>query len=232
MGIHSLKTASCDWEIYLMKLCSVISCDRQYFAKGYCRKHYQQIQKHGKILERTRFDSNEFIIDGDVCWVVLYNKKCQEVARAKFNIKYYEQIRDSGLKWHLNGEYVLAFWYNENNEQQFIQLHEAIVQLSGEIIKSGYIIDHKDRDPLNCLDDNLRICKPFQNSQNKKLQNNSTSGWKGVSWQNSVQKWKAEITVNKTHIYLGLFTIAEDAARAYNCSAIKYFGEFAVLNDI
>lgn len=42
----------------------------------------------------------------------------------------------------------------------------------------------------------------------------------------------AYINVDNKRIYLGLFLIKEDAARAYNIAAIKYHGEFAQLNII
>jgi len=153
-----------------MRICKVPECDtKQYCSTGYCSKHYQQFRKYGKILERSNFDPNEFIIDGDICWIILYNVKNKEVARTRILTTYYKQIRDSKLKWHLGtGGYVIANWSDDNGYQQHIFLHEAIIQLSGQIVQPGEEIDHKDRDPLNNLDDNLRICTNTQNQQNKR----------------------------------------------------------------
>jgi hypothetical protein len=50
---------------YEMKNCSVEGCDGNYYSKGYCSKHYMQIKLYEKILERTKFDPNEFIIERD-----------------------------------------------------------------------------------------------------------------------------------------------------------------------
>jgi hypothetical protein len=59
-----------------MRICKVPECDtKQYCSTGYCSKHYQQFRKYGKILERSNYDPNEFIIHGDICWIILYNVK-------------------------------------------------------------------------------------------------------------------------------------------------------------
>ncbi len=107
-----------------------------------------------------------------------------------------------------------------------------IIHLSGKIVKPGEEIDHKDCNPLNCLDDNLRVCNRSQNQQNCKLPINNTSRFKGVTWYKSTKKWLAQITVNNKNINLGYYDTAEEAAKAYNTAAIKYHGEFAQLNII
>ncbi len=214
-----------------MKICSVENCDKKSKCHGLCIRHYNQMRVHGEITstsKRTQLDPNEFIIDGAICWVILYDTNCIEKARAK----YYDQISDTRLKWHLiTPGYAQAVWSDETGQHKIL-LHEAIFQLSGQEVPPGYEIDHKDGDKLNALDDNLRICTHTQNGQNRGKQKNNTSGQKGVSWSKRVQKWRSRIMVDSKEIHLGYFDTIEDAARAYNDTAIKYFGEFAQLNDI
>jgi hypothetical protein len=213
-----------------MNNCSIEGCDEISRCKGMCRRHYMQFKTYGKILERTRSDPNEFIIDGNITWILLCNRKREEVARAKFNTKYYEQIKD--YKWHLHGTgYVCANWYDENKQYE-MRLHQAIVELSGQKVPDGYEIDHKDGDKLNCLEDNLRICTHAQNNHNRRKNQNSTSGQKGVSWSKQAKKSEGYISVNNKRIHLGYFDDPKDAAKAYNAAAIKYHGEFAQLNEI
>lgn len=178
-------------------------------------------------------DQDRFIIDNDICWIILYDFEQIEVGRAKFYTKYYEQIKSSNLTWYLTDHgYARAVWKDENNKRHQITLHEAIIQLSGQEVPKGYMIDHKDRDSLNCLDHNLRICTNQQNLQNRGKQSNNTSGHKGVNWHKHSKKWRAQIQVYGKSISLGYHNTVENAARAYNKAAIKYFGEFVVLNNI
>jgi hypothetical protein len=64
------------------------------------------------------------------------------------------------------------------------------------------------------------------------MNKNNTSGYKGVCWVESNQKYRASIGVNYETILLGHFNVKEDAARAYNEAALKYFGENAWLNKL
>ena len=53
------------------------------------------------------------------------------------------------------------------------------------------------------------------------------SGYKGVSWVSKHKKWYAQITVDGTHIYLGMYDTEEEAYHVYCAAADFYHGEFA-----
>jgi hypothetical protein len=46
------------------------------------------------------------------------------------------------------------------------------------------------------------------------------------------KNWRAQITVNYKNINLGRFMNEQEAALAYNAAALKYYGQFAVLNEL
>lgn len=92
-------------------------------------------------------------------------------------------------------------------------------------------VDHIDGDGLNNRRSNLRICNQSLNNANRKvLPENSTSGFRGVSWHKQTGKWRAHIQVGGKQRHLGLFMNEVDAAKAYDEAAIGAFGEFASTN--
>lgn len=97
----------------------------------------------------------------------------------------------------------------------------------------GILYDHKDLDPFNCLNNNLRQCNHSQNNANRNKQNgNYTSRYKGVSLVKATGKWKSCIRFNKRLIVLGSFISEIDAAEAYNKKAVELFGSFARINNL
>lgn len=88
-------------------------------------------------------------------------------------------------------------------------------------------IDHIDGNPSNNRLNNLREASYAQNCRNRRINSNSTSGYKGVSWAQSDKKWRAGIRVDNKLIYLGGFDTPEEAYAAYCKAAVQFHGEFA-----
>jgi len=117
----------------------------------------------------------------------------------------------------------------DNRKQRSQKMHRLILGLERGDKRE---CDHIDGNSLNNQRNNLRICSRHQNNCNRKSYSNSTSTYKGVSWNRLLKKWRADIQVNNKHILLGSFAFEKEAAQAYNRAAKKYFGEFARLNKI
>lgn len=88
-----------------------------------------------------------------------------------------------------------------------------------------HTIDHEDTDPSNNTWDNIRGATQSQNSANRGLQSNNTSGHKGVRERNG--RFIAAITVNRKQIHLGHFDTLVEAIAARHAAEKHYFGEFA-----
>lgn len=112
-----------------------------------------------------------------------------------------------------------------DGKQKCILLHREILgALPGELV------DHRDRDGLNNLDDNIRICNRGQNMQNTRIRRDNTSGYKGVSLSKRSKRWTAYIYFHGKRTHLGYFDTALEAAHTYDGAALENFGEFANLN--
>lgn len=112
-------------------------------------------------------------------------------------------------------------WYNRRN----LAMHSQILNTP-----KGMKGDHKNHDTLDNRRENLRNCTNTQNLMNKSKHKNSTSLFKGVSWNSRARKWIAQIQPNGKKIMLGKFLVEEEAAHVYDEAAKEHFGEFAVLN--
>lgn len=100
----------------------------------------------------------------------------------------------------------------------------------------GVDVDHRDGNGCNNQRYNIRLDLERRNPQNAKKYRNNASGYKGVSWENARQKYRAAISVTikgkKHHFHLGYFTDPIEAAREYDWAARLLHGKFAVLNNI
>lgn len=101
------------------------------------------------------------------------------------------------------------------------------------------IVDHINRNVLDCRKDNLRLADDTTSSFNRGKRNGGklSSKYKGVSKVsprvNASKPFLARIQISKEkRISLGYYFDEREAAMAYNKAAIYYFGEFAVLNEL
>lgn len=96
----------------------------------------------------------------------------------------------------------------------------------------GVIIDHINGNKLDNRKCNLRICTKSQNGMNRPKQVNNTSGYKGVTWDKTNNKWTAQIMVNQKSIKIGRFSNIIDAAKAYNHVSELINHEFSKPNSL
>lgn len=70
---------------------------------------------------------------------------------------------------------------------------------------------------------NLRVATNQENSRNRLMYENNTSGTTGVCWHKAAAKWMAYIVVDGKQKYLGVFSSFEKAIEA-RTEAIKQYG--------
>jgi len=92
-------------------------------------------------------------------------------------------------------------------------------------------IDHINRNRSDNRYDNLRECTRSQNMRNARIPSHNSSGFKGVSWLKSKNKWRSYITVKRKYIHIGYYDDPVIAAKAYDEKAKELFGAFACTNS-
>ena len=112
--------------------------------------------------------------------------------------------------------------------RRLVFMHREILGLDGGRYP---MVDHRNRDGLLNIRENLRVCSPSQNAANRIVSSTSQTGVKGVSFVRSTGRYWAHLWKNGKHINLGCFATIEEAAKAYSNGANIHHGEFARMSE-
>lgn len=116
----------------------------------------------------------------------------------------------------------------KGRDRRQIRMHRLIYsRMIGRKLETREEVDHKNGNGLDCRRDNLRLATKQQNNQNRGIQRNNTSGYKGITLVKKTGKWRAGIGVNGRRIVLGTFDDPVIAHEVYCRAAAEAFGEFA-----
>lgn len=139
--------------------CSVDNCNNPIFCKGYCTKHYAQIQHYGKIIN-TIYDKNEIIKHDDYAEIIVRNK--QGAIKGKALIDLDDVDKCKRFKW---GMYSNGYFYGNINKILRIRLHRFVLGLDDWNINNE--VDHINRNRADNRKSNLRIVNRSDNNKNR-----------------------------------------------------------------
>lgn len=111
------------------------------------------------------------------------------------------------------------FYAKGKIEGKKVYLHRFILRAPKDLL-----VDHINRNTLDCRRGNLRLATPLENRGNERPRANSC-GFRGVLFR-AGRRFSAQLAGK----YLGSYDTAEEAAKAYDAAARQHFGDFAVLN--
>lgn len=176
-----------------MKKCSIENCENKHYAKGVCKRHYDQIRCSGKIKDVFRNDKNAIRIIGDVAYIDIYNRKgtIKEVVQIdKEDVKIIQQY-----KWHLNN---YGYAMTTPKKGKMILMHRLITNCPNNLV-----VDHINHIKTDNRKNNLKVCTQKENTQNRK---EPAKGITKISRRNNVY-----YIVQLGGKYLGCFKNINDA---------------------
>jgi hypothetical protein len=114
-------------------------------------------------------------------------------------------------RWCLDsGGYPRRASSRASGPRHHIYLHREIL---GLVFGDGKQGEHINGDTLDCRRTNLRVADHALNQQNlTRLNANSISGYRGVSWDKERGKWEAHAGLDGRKHFLGRFSTPEEAA--------------------
>jgi hypothetical protein len=149
---------------------------------------------------KNKYDNSPFRIP-------LRNKDKVIVEYALVDENDFEKVNK--YKWHLSNGYAQG-----KVEKKDIRLHHFVFKKP----EKGNVIDHINQDKCNDSKLNLREVSRSMNGHNQIKNTNieSSSKYKGVSWNKKNKKWYSKCIFEKKIINLGVFESEEEAAKAYD----------------
>ena len=171
-----------------------------------------------KEFNKTKKKINQYDLSGEcgIGWTSNTDKEFY------FDLEDYDKIRDYYWRESVDNtgyHYISSMIVNPDGSHTTVRIHNIV---------TGYMLcDHKDRNTFNNRKSNLREASYSENSQNRSLRSDNTSGITGVCWINRKNCWIAKLTLNGKTMYEQFFDNKESAIKARLRAELQYFGEFA-----
>ena len=189
--------------------------DKLRSIKGYhlCSKHYAQFYHYGKFLDsssRTEKDLNEIIIEGDVARIQLYDRQQNVIGEVLIDTEDVNKVKN--YKWRLSKGGTDRSKCHEvrtgNASSTYTNsLHRHIMDCPSDLY-----VDHINGDRFDNRKINLRICSNQENNWNIVKNCTNTSGYKGVNFDKTRNKWVSEIKLKDKKIFIGRYNNIQHAA--------------------
>jgi hypothetical protein len=138
----------------------------------------------------------------------------------------------SEFKWSVSSDGGTRLYVSTRIEGKKIYLHRFLLEAPLD-----QRVDHRNGNPLDNRKANLRLATHQQNMFNRRKAQTygrkpTASSFKGVTWDKSCGRYKAQIMKDGVNHNLGHFMDERSAAMAYARAAQEMFGEFAYTNLI
>lgn len=205
-------------------ICNISQADgndvRKFKGKYYCKKHYNHMYRHGKIIKQTIYDKNDIIKHSNYAEIVLKNINMDIVGKSIIDLEDIEKVKK--YKWYLtNDNYCVTKGINKKN----VYIHDLIM----DNLDFKFKYDHQDKNKLNNRKSNLRKANFQQNAVNSHVRSTNNTGVTGVQYHKIKNgfNWVSSLTYMYKPIYLGTYDLFDEAVKARLKGELEYFKEFS-----
>jgi hypothetical protein len=139
-------------------------------------------------------------------YIPIYNRKKELVCKTRIDKEDYPKIKQ--YLWNIMGKGYIKSKIGEKH----VYLHRFVMNETDPTVK----IDHINNDPLDNRKCNLRRVTMRENAFNRTKPKNTSSQYKGVSFNKQMNKYVSYIKLNGIKYQLGSFEKEKDAAKIYN----------------
>ena len=147
-----------------------------------------------------------------------YPERACATWNANFNDKVCGSIFTSKKSGRVGNKYIIVAITIRGVQKNYLAHRLAFIFITGHFPKCDP--DHIDHNGLNNKWENLRDTS--ENHKNKSIAKNNKSGFTGVHYNASRNRWIASIKVDSKYIYGGTFEDINDAIECRNRLNIKY----------
>jgi len=127
-------------------------------------------------------------------------------------------------KWHItSGGYAYRREYLGGGQRDFNNIYIHRLLLKNPI---GFQTDHINGNRLDNRKENLRIVTASQNQMNKGIRSDNSTGYSGVWFDKSRNKWVAELWFEHKKVFSKRFSELDDAILARKIVEELYFQQY------
>lgn len=119
---------------------------------------------------------------------------------------------------------------SKNKKRELVYIHRLIAQMLIPNPLNKLTVDHIDGNSLNNSITNLRWATQQEQSINRRIQSNNTSGFRGVCFDKLANKWRASMSIDGKTKNIGLYDTAEAASDAFQQMSLLHQDQDFVRN--